>query len=100
MCGGYLFVKPGEPVIRCASLWGSKDGAPRPKKLEFCNRVNGRLKMARACLEQRGSFSFDYYIPLESGIKPKTIVASFKRFLDCVVLAVGTMDDDNVVASG
>ena len=96
-CGVYIYIAKDPGLLRMESLYAPEPHATRAQKLELCNRVNDRMRLARAYVRRNGRFGFDYFFPVQGGIDEKVLVLTLKRFTRCVVDGIKSCDDDDIV---
>lgn len=89
-------VESGEWII-LTTHFSARDGSTRRERFEFVNRFNNEIAVIRACVNHSGSFTFDYYVPVDGGISPKALVRATRFFLMALANGIRTCDNVNVV---
>ncbi len=96
--GCYVMPTKSGERISLNTRFRARDGSTRQERLEFVNRFNDEIAVVRACVNQSGNFTFDYYVPVDGGISPRTLVLATKFFLRALASGIRSCDTDNVVA--
>lgn len=88
-----------QPFFIIAAMLGFKPDANRLQKLEFCNRVNDKMVMARSCVPDvnAGVVWVDHWTTTEGGISAPEIVGATRRFVTVVIDGCRLQDTDHIL---
>jgi len=83
----YLFVDKDRGVIRYQCAIRLNEASTQESRLKYVNHVNSQIMLIRATTFEKVVL-FDYFLPTQGGVNPKTIVLAFKRFASCLFSAI------------
>jgi hypothetical protein len=88
--------------IRFTSMYKMKDSASIEQKLEFANKMNNNIIMARfSVLEvDQQAMNVVYHLPFWGGVSANHILTAFRLFNHVYASAPGITDCDNLIEYG
>ena len=92
------FISPDDQhrYLQYATYFGWSEGSNFIDRLNFVNRVNDELVLARAAATEK-SLMLDHYLVIAGGITPRQVVTTFKTFEKVCRLAL-EKDEFDVLA--
>lgn len=92
--GGYFcFAFPAEGTVRLMAIFRTNPSLKPQRLLEFANRINQEFIMVRATIASNSAVVIDYYLLLEGGMTPRSIVSATKRLLQVTTQAISEHGD-------
>ncbi len=88
-----------QPFFIVSAMLGFKPDASRLQKLEFCNRVNDKMIMARCCVPEilPEAVWVDHWTTTEGGITGPEVVGATRRFATVVIDGCRLQDTDHIL---
>lgn len=95
----FIRVDEKKKLITFFSVWNLKASVPEIDKLKLANRLNNDLILVRFSVPNLTTLWCDYQLSYEDGIRPYSIVGSYRLFLRVTRGAVTSCDPDQIIGS-
>lgn len=93
----YVDVYPSTKYLTLSLTFSLKNDTPKTEISELLNKLNKEVVMLKAwCNDANHSIVFSYYVWLDGGIAPKTLISSVKFFQLAMNLAL-TKDVNKII---
>lgn len=82
--GCYVIPSDSKKEIRFAMYARIKEEVSRQNRLEAANKANNEWKAIRSVIHDNGRYSFEYYVFVNEGVSPKSLVLTLKTYFSFV----------------